>query len=88
MPRGRPKKKVSEPKTETKKEPKTEVLPKIPNPKQEAADYLVSLGYNASVIDGVVITEYQKGEGEGFHEKIEDILKKYGYHASFGTRCK
>lgn len=88
MPRGRKKKVITEPseKKEENKKQKTEEKIQQKSEKQEASDYLVSLGYKSNVQDGVVRVYFEPGEGEGFFEKIGEILHEYGYHASYGTR--
>ncbi len=89
MARGRKKKAVTnvaeDVKQETKKD-KAEAKEPRKSEKQETAEYLVSLGYKADVVNGVVIAYHEPGKGEGFFEKIGEILKDHGYNASYGTR--
>ena len=88
MPRGRKKKVVEEATQAAKQEVSKEkkVQPERKNEKDEAAEYLISLGYEAKVVSGVVMAYYQPGEGEDFFEKIGEILRKHGYRASYGIQ--
>lgn len=61
----------------------TKILPKEPDAKNEAVEFLRSKGYDAWLENGVV---YMACESENTFGEMTKVLKDYGYKHSYGVK--
>lgn len=61
------------------------ILPKEPDMKDKATEYLRSKGFDAWLQDGIVLCIR---ESDSTYEDMKKALKEFGYNSSFGVRSK
>lgn len=58
----------------------------VADQKQEAADYLKGIGYNAEVVKGVLVIWVPEPMRPGKKNRLRNTLRAIGYRGSWGWR--
>ena len=58
----------------------------VVNDKQEAADYLKGIGYNAEIVKGVLVIWVAEPMRPGKKNRLRNMLRAIGYRGSWGWR--